>query len=265
MNKTASILGILLIFLGMCLSTGCSKPTIGLVVASQSNVNPDHSGRPSPVVVKIYELRNDLTFKQADFHSLFDTPLQVLGADLIAANEIVFIPGEARRVLYQPNPSTTFVGVVAGFRQMDRALWRVIKPVDSKKATWVAMELNDASILVLPDKEAKDWDPEKAVRQFQQQLNRPLASDGSSASPQIGSMNQQIPSSAPGSEQSSLASALDEAVTGAENQVEQGAKEIITVINSDGVEMVPTIPQGGNVPSPALPPTPSSLPSMRSF
>ena len=30
---------------------GCGKPSIDLAVASQTNVNPDHTGRPSPVIV----------------------------------------------------------------------------------------------------------------------------------------------------------------------------------------------------------------------
>jgi type VI secretion system VasD/TssJ family lipoprotein len=234
MNAVRLILCIVFIVLCGALSAGCSKPTIGLIVASQPNVNPDHSGRPSPVIVKMYELRNDLAFKQADFQSLFNTPLQVLGADLIAADEIVFIPGEARHILYQPNPNTRFVGVVAGFRQMDRALWRVIKAVDPEEETWLAIELNDASILVLPESDAEDWDPEDAVRQFQQQLTKPLApaeAETNAPSPQVGTMTRQnspTPQTTP-EQNASLTSALNEAAAETVTQEEQGPKEIITV------------------------------------
>lgn len=172
MNRIG-VLFIFLVLVCVSLSAGCAKPRIEMAVASQPNVNPDHSNRPSPVIVKIYELRNDLSFKQAEFQALFDKPLQVLGTDLIAADELVFIPSEARRIAYQPNPSTRFVGVVAGFRQMDRALWRVTKRVDPEDENWLAIELNDVTIIVVPDKEAKDWDPQKAIRQFQQQLAKP--------------------------------------------------------------------------------------------
>ncbi len=71
------------LFLAPCLlAGGCSTARVELAVAGQPNVNPDYYGRPSPVVVKMYELRHDLTFNQADFRSLFDNPLQVPGADL---------------------------------------------------------------------------------------------------------------------------------------------------------------------------------------
>lgn len=175
MRKVCSFFCVLFVMAFVCLTVGCSKPRIELAVASQPNVNPDHSGRPSPVLVKMYELRNDLVFKQADFQALFNTPIQVLGADLIAADELVLIPGEARRLAYHPNPNTRFIGIIAGFRHLDRALWRVIKPVNPEKKNWVAMELNDVTILVVPDQDAEDWDPEKAVRQFQQHLNEPQA------------------------------------------------------------------------------------------
>lgn len=173
MKRLSMLLCLCLALASLCGLTGCSKPRINLAVASQPNVNPDFSGRPSPVIVKMYELRQDVAFKQADFQPLFETPIQVLGADLIAADELVFIPGEARRVTYEPNSSTRYIGIVAGFRQMERGVWRTIKPVDSESKNWVALELNDTSILVVPDKDAEDWEPTEAVRKYQQQSRQP--------------------------------------------------------------------------------------------
>lgn len=295
MNRIGPLLGVILVLFCASMTAGCSKPQFNLAVASQPNVNPDHSSRPSPVIVKIYELRNDLTFKQAEFTTLFNTPIQVLGADLIAADELVFIPGEARRVAYRPNPNTRFVGIVAGFRQMDRALWRVIKPVDAEEKNWMAIELNDATILVVPDKEAKDWDPEQAVRQYQQQLIKP--------NPPVAAETAPYPAVAPGSPyprpgrdsgpysqypaqpsvpytqapaqaapglppaQPPGAPALEETARAAGTRAEQGAKEAITIIKPDGVGTIPA-PPALNVPptAPAAPSAPTpSLPSMRPF
>ncbi len=165
-----NIFAVLSLFAVILCLVGCGKPRLDLNVASQPNVNPDNSNRPSPVVIKTYELRNDLAFKQADFQSLFERPVPTLGSDLIAADELVFIPGEARKIVYKPTSGTRFLGVVAGFRQMERAQWRVIKPVDPEEKNIIALEFNDTSILVIPDKQAKDWDPEEAVKAFQQQM-----------------------------------------------------------------------------------------------
>ncbi len=148
----------------LCAVAACSRPHTDLMVASQLNVNPDFTGRPSPVVVKVYELRRGVAFKQADFQALFDNPMQVLGADVLAADELVFVPGEARTITYLPNPEARFLGIVAGFRQMDRARWRSLRPINADGENIIALELSDASILVLPEAKAKDWNPEEAVR-----------------------------------------------------------------------------------------------------
>lgn len=162
----------LLLLAVVCL-TGCGKQRVDLKVASQPNVNPDSSGRPSPVHVKVFELRNDLAFKQADFGALFTNPIATLGADLIAADDLVLIPGEARKISYKPTLETRYIGMLAGFRQMDRATWRMLKPIEPEEKSLIALELNDTTILILPDKQAEDWDPEVAVKEYQQRMIRP--------------------------------------------------------------------------------------------
>jgi type VI secretion system protein VasD len=161
---TAAMLGLL---------GGCAKPAIDLAVASQTNVNPDHTGRPSPVIVKVFEMRSDLAFNQADFRPLFESPVKVLGADLLAMDEMVLVPGEARRIEYAPVFGTMYLGVVAGFRQLDRAVWRVVEPIDFEDRNFIGVELRDASILLIPPDEAPDWDPLQAVRDF----HDPVADD----------------------------------------------------------------------------------------
>lgn len=157
---------LLCLCLGLC---ACGKPRIDLAVASQPNVNPDHSGRPSPVIVKMYELRGDLAFKQSDFQTLFANPMQALGPDLVAADEVVFVPSEAKTISYEPMAETRFVGIVAGFRQMDRAHWRIIVPVDPERKNRIPLELNDVFITLI-GQERTDWTPEDSVRQQQSRM-----------------------------------------------------------------------------------------------
>jgi type VI secretion system protein VasD len=158
---------------------GCSTPRIELAVASLPNVNPDHSGRPSPIIVKMYELRGDLSFKQSDFQSLFHEPVQTLGADLIAADELLFVPGEARRVAYEPMPETRFVGIVGGFRQLERAQWRAVAAVDPEKKNFVPLELNDVSLILVPADD--EWKPEDKVRSFQARTQEPSPTQSQTA------------------------------------------------------------------------------------
>lgn len=173
----------LALLLSLCLVlAGCGKPRIDLAVASQPNLNPDHSGRPSPVVIKMYEMRGDLAFKQSDFHTLFAEPMKALGSDLVAADEIVFVPSEAKTISYEPMPDTRFVGIVAGFRQMDRAHWRISIPVDPESKNRIPLELNDVFITLIGQNQS-DWTPEDSLRRQQGRMTpQPVYTEPASTS-----------------------------------------------------------------------------------
>lgn len=152
----------------MFMFSGCSSPRITMEVASQPNVNPDSSGRPSPIIVKMYEMKSDMAFRQGDFQLLFMEPMKVLGSELVAVDELTFVPGEARTVEYIPMPETRYVGVLAGFRQMERAKWRTVVPVNSEEENTILLELNDTSMIVIdPDKE---WSSEESVRSYKDRI-----------------------------------------------------------------------------------------------
>ena len=52
-----------------------------LTLAATADSNPDATGRPSPVVVRVYQLKTDVAFKGAEFFALFDDDMKVLGPD----------------------------------------------------------------------------------------------------------------------------------------------------------------------------------------
>ncbi len=68
---------------------GPPKPAVAkaqLVVAS--DVNPDAEGRASPVVVRVYQLKEEGAFNSADFFALFDKEQETLGAEPAGARGI---------------------------------------------------------------------------------------------------------------------------------------------------------------------------------
>lgn len=86
--------GALLVFL-----VGCSTvnkfvpPSTDLNINVAADVNPDISGRPSPVVLKVFELSSRTIFDTQDFFSLYDTPEEILGPDLLKKDELELQPG----------------------------------------------------------------------------------------------------------------------------------------------------------------------------
>ena len=55
-----------LLMCGILLAAGCgsSPPLLRGAITVDSNVNPDRAGRPSPIVVRIYELKAVAAFKK---------------------------------------------------------------------------------------------------------------------------------------------------------------------------------------------------------
>ena len=129
----------LLILICLALAACASKPakpapTHARIVVS-ADVNPDNSGRASPVVVRLFQLRNDGEFAAADFFPLYDKEKEVLGASLISREEYVLSPGETRAFDLPVNPDARFLGVIAAYRDIHAAHWRVLTRSPQKKLT----------------------------------------------------------------------------------------------------------------------------------
>jgi type VI secretion system protein VasD len=120
--------GLLAVALSACASRGPSEPvdTRTFLVAS-NDVNPDISGRPSPVVVRVFQLRGDAEFLSADFFTLYSKEKMVLGASLIAREEFVVQPGERRETRLGISPDARYIAVIAAFRDINGAHWRQLQ------------------------------------------------------------------------------------------------------------------------------------------
>src|SRR5262245_37702072 len=75
-----------------------SKTKASMTLAASADTNPDSSGRPSPVVVRVYQLKTDAAFKGAEFFALYDDDQKVLGQELISRDEFVLGPSERKTI-----------------------------------------------------------------------------------------------------------------------------------------------------------------------
>jgi type VI secretion system protein VasD len=143
---------------------GCSGATrkelpvpIQFSLRATPNANPSVSGRPSPVVVSIYELRNSAGFLAADFMSLIRDDRAALGEDRLARQEYVLQPGETRLVRRRSDLSTRFIGVVAGYRDMEGSVWRAIAAIPAPNQAgmlWSGSASPERRLLITIDQRA---------------------------------------------------------------------------------------------------------------
>ncbi|MBM0106719.1 type VI secretion system lipoprotein TssJ [Steroidobacter sp. S1-65] len=120
-----------------CLLSACAskppkpEPARARLVASEQ-VNPDESGRSSPIVVRVYQLRADGAFAGAEFFDLYSKEKEVLGESLVAREEYVLSPGETRELEIPLNAQTSYLGVLAAFRDIRAAQWRALTRAPAK-------------------------------------------------------------------------------------------------------------------------------------
>ena len=114
--------------------TSAPKPTRlqGNIVAAVG-LNPSVNDRPSPLLIRVYELRSPTAFNQADFMSLYQSDQATLAGDLVVREEMMLQPGETRPFNKQLSPETRFIGVIAVYRNLERATWRAVVPVALNK------------------------------------------------------------------------------------------------------------------------------------
>jgi len=135
-SVVAAIIGV------TCVTFACAKKApkppqparARVTIAAAADSNPDANGRPSPVVVRLYQLKADTAFNAAEFFALFDDEMKVLGADLIGRTEYTLAPSERRTMELDVSADAHFVGVIAAYRDIRNAQWRTIVPAPLKSA-----------------------------------------------------------------------------------------------------------------------------------
>lgn len=78
------------LFIALCglILTACSStpdPTLlDLTLTASADLNPDLTNRPSPMVIKLVELKSHTTFENADYFALSANTKSALGPDYVA-------------------------------------------------------------------------------------------------------------------------------------------------------------------------------------
>ncbi|WP_242540401.1 type VI secretion system lipoprotein TssJ [Trinickia mobilis] len=137
--------------MGLCL-TACSSgsPTVKaqtdlqVQVVASANVNPDDWGRAAPIMVRVYELKSATAFESADFFTLQNDGKKALGDDVLAVDEFILRPGDRREIRRKSNPATTAIGVLAGYRELGKSVWRdVFRLPTAPDASWYSAAIPD--------------------------------------------------------------------------------------------------------------------------
>ena len=148
-----------LLALGGCsaLSPYSDMTKLDLRVSGSEQLNPDLNGRPSPIVLRLIELKHPVAFESADFFSLYQRPKEALSPDMVTLEEFELRPGEHRELKLSVQDGSLFVGVLAAYRDLPESNWRVVIPLQEQERNSAELVLDAQGIKALDDN-AKEED-----------------------------------------------------------------------------------------------------------
>nr|VFJ77218.1 MAG: type VI secretion system protein VasD [Candidatus Kentron sp. FW] len=130
------------------------KPGAGILLRADimvsGNANPDSDGRPSPVTIRIYQLRSGGSFRNAVFASLNDDDEAVLGADLIFKEEMDVHPGTQIPFERELKKTTRYLGVMVAFRDSGNAVWHALTDLPSVGELPIIIAIDSLSVSIWP-------------------------------------------------------------------------------------------------------------------
>lgn len=126
-------------------------PTLlNLQITTSPDANPDARRRPSPLVLRIYELSGHALFDTADFLALHERDRETLGAEMLGKEEWVMPPGSVRTLDRKLAPEVRHLGIVAAYRDLERARWRLVVPVKPQVRNTVRLRADARALAIDP-------------------------------------------------------------------------------------------------------------------
>jgi type VI secretion system protein VasD len=115
-------------------------------MVSSINANPDARNRPSPVVVRVFELKSLAAFSSADFFSLWDRDKETLGSELVSREEYTLLPGDTRLQDCKLQVDAQYVGVIAAFRDLEHSQWRATLEIPRGKVKTITVQVTGKTL-----------------------------------------------------------------------------------------------------------------------
>lgn len=135
------------------LLSGCSTLSpysnmtkLELSLSASEDLNPDLHGRPSPIVLRLLELKHPVAFENADFFSLYERPKVALAVDLVNSEELELSPGKRIDLKLSVRDASHYVGVLAAYRDLPETQWRYVITLKPAGITHTTLVLDQHGI-----------------------------------------------------------------------------------------------------------------------
>jgi len=108
---------------------------ISYQIKSSTNLNSDDYESSLPVLVRIYQLSDIASFREATFRQLWKSDKQILGDSFVSVKSLTIPPGQNITIKQDRNNKTKYIGLLALFRHPELGRWRSYKQVSSQASS----------------------------------------------------------------------------------------------------------------------------------
>lgn len=115
-----------LLILTSLLVASCS--TYKINTQANHDINRNIKGIPSSTAIYIYQLTSTYNFNHASFSDLVNSSDNLSGSVLMRHQEII-LPGQSKSIVIEAKKRAEYIGVVAGYRQINQVKWRQTLPI----------------------------------------------------------------------------------------------------------------------------------------
>jgi type VI secretion system protein VasD len=130
-----ALAGLALGGLGVVGTAGCSTPPaqapkpcdiqiVTLNIYAADNINPNDAGNPRPVLVRLYQLKNDVRMDNATYDEIYLKDKDTLADDLLKVDELEIYPNDLVQVKFERMKEASVLAGVALFHSPKGTSWK---------------------------------------------------------------------------------------------------------------------------------------------
>jgi type VI secretion system protein VasD len=118
--------------LGGCSSAGpppaapkpCDVQIVTLRIYAADNINPNENANPRPVVVRLYQLKDEMRMQNATYDEVLLSDKEVLADDIVKVDELSVFPNDLVEVKFERAKEASTLGGVALFHSPRGQSWK---------------------------------------------------------------------------------------------------------------------------------------------
>jgi type VI secretion system protein VasD len=131
-----SAAGVVLGGMAAIATAGCSQPApakepepcdvqvVTLDIYASDNINPNENGNPRPVVVRLYQLQNDVRMTNATYDQILQNEKETLADDMLKADDVEVYPNDLVEIKFERVKTASTLAGVAFFHGPKGTSWK---------------------------------------------------------------------------------------------------------------------------------------------